>query len=44
VDQDEITDVIEETINSYLDQVEDWDQVDTQDLAENIARRLGEKS
>lgn len=38
---DSIIDMIRETLDDYLDQLADDDEVDTQDLAENIGRRLG---
>jgi sulfur relay (sulfurtransferase) DsrC/TusE family protein len=40
---EETVERIREVIDGYLDDLEDWDQLDTQDLAENIVLRLEAK-
>jgi hypothetical protein len=39
MDHDQLVDLIETVLNSYLDQV-DPEEIDTNDLAENIAARI----
>lgn len=40
---EDTTDLIEDVIASYLDQIDDPGNVDARDLAENIAYRLEKK-
>lgn len=37
---DNLQDTIQETLDSYLDQLDDTEDVDTADLSENLVRRV----